>query len=130
MDFPEVMRATTAWFGHLHDRGVLARRVEVVMVVGADMMKTGIHRSFPSCGHPLAIALRTGTAPAHFGLRALPSGEEQVARRCFYFETSACGEGVDVSSTEVRLRLRAKRRVDDLVAPAVAEALHAAHGIP
>ena len=90
----------------------------------------GIHRSFPSCGHPLAIALRTGTAPAHFGLRALPSGEEQVARRCFYFETSACGEGVDVSSTEVRLRLRAKRRVDDLVAPAVAEALHAAHGIP
>ncbi len=40
MDFPEVMRATTAWFWHLHDRGVLARRVEVVMVVGADMMKS------------------------------------------------------------------------------------------
>lgn len=53
-----------------------------------------------------------------------------MARRCFFFETAACGEGVDVSSTEVRRRLKARRRVDDLVAPAVADALHAAHGIP
>lgn len=59
VDFPEVMRATTAWFGHLHDTGVLARRVDVVMVVGADMMKSTL------LGSVLGVATSNQTLVVH-----------------------------------------------------------------
>ncbi len=58
-----------------------------------------------------------------------PACSHQVARRCFYFDTSVYGSGEEVSSTEVRRRLKAGKRVDDLVAPAVAARLHEAHGV-
>ena len=59
----------------------------------------------------------------------MPTLEQQQRSRVFYFETAAAAVGMDVSSTEVRRRLKAKRRVDELVHPSVAAMLHAMFGV-
>ena len=60
VDFPSVLKEMSRWFEHLHHTGVLPRAVEVTMVVGADMLKTGVHESYARRGWPLLVALRPG----------------------------------------------------------------------
>ena len=83
VDFPGVMAHLAEYLDAECDRRHV-RRVKLLMLVGSDMLKCGIHVSFPRSDKGLVVVQRHGFPLSHYGIKHVPSLDEQRKRMLFY----------------------------------------------
>lgn len=86
--------------------------IRVVLLVGSDMLKCGIHWSFPRRGLGLAVVMRSGFSLEHFGIKYVPDASQQVKDGVFYLPTIT---DCEISSSLIYKRFIAKEDLSDLV---------------
>ena len=97
-----------------HLTSVCPRPVQVVMLVGADMLKTRIgHRKFPT---GLAIINRHGYDLSAFGINVVPEPAVQLKTMRFFIESDL---GRDVSSSKIHMDFIAGREIPDVPTQAI-----------
>ena len=109
VDFPSVVVRLQDYL-----TSVCSRAVRVVMLVGADMLKTRIgHRSFPT---GLAIIKRHGYDPSFFGINFIPEPSAQLQTMRFFIENDL---GRDVSSSRIHKDFIAGHGITDVPVQAI-----------